>query len=183
MEEVVKLELVGETGILGTNPPLRHFVHHKFRTSWDRLWGSRLWPTEDYSCFHIVTCIPIARQRLGKHASKTERLFSMWSAPRPLLCNGAVNTLKIIRDYRIRCFLWGPCKVVLKKNSIEQWVEFQDASLPGYELGNKGIESSRVFGIDSCRIMARKKLGCEKKTSCVIWSYSETFINPLSWYD
>jgi hypothetical protein len=27
--------------------------------------------------------------------------------------------------------------------------------------------------------MAREKLGCEKKTSYVIWSYSESVINPL----
>jgi hypothetical protein len=31
--------------------------------------------------------------------------------------------------------------------------------------------------------MARKKLGCEKKTSYVILSYSESIINPLSGYD
>jgi hypothetical protein len=35
-------------------------------------------------------------------------------------------------------------------------VEVQDASLPGYELGSKGTEWSRVFGIGSRRIRARK---------------------------
>jgi hypothetical protein len=39
---------------------------------------------------------------------------------------------------------------------------------PGYELGSTGIELSPVFEIASCRIMARKEVDCEKKTSCAI---------------
>jgi hypothetical protein len=30
-------------------------------------------------------------------------------------------------------------------------VELRDASMPGYELGSRGIELSRIFGIGSCR--------------------------------
>jgi hypothetical protein len=38
-----------------------------------------------------VTCINIATQRLGKQASTTEKMCSVWSEPRPLLCNGSVT--------------------------------------------------------------------------------------------
>jgi hypothetical protein len=33
----------------------------------------------------------VAKERLGKQTSATERLFSMGSSPRPLLCNGSVD--------------------------------------------------------------------------------------------
>jgi hypothetical protein len=40
--------------------------------------------------------------------------------------------------------------VVIKKSSVEKnLVEFPDASLPGHELGSRGIELSLFFGIGS----------------------------------
>jgi hypothetical protein len=54
--------------------------------------------------------------------------------------------------------------------------------LPSYELESRRIELSQVFGIGSCRIMARKELG-DENTSCVIRSDSGTLINPLPGYD
>jgi hypothetical protein len=74
----------------------------------------------DMSQYNIVTCIPSARQRLGKHVPAVNALFSMWLAPRPLLCYCVVNTPKTICDNRRRCFPWSPCKVVIKNNSIQQ---------------------------------------------------------------
>jgi hypothetical protein len=57
--------------------------------------------------------------------------------------------------------------VVLKKNAVEEnGVKLRDVSLPGYELGSRGIELSPVFGTGICIIMARKKLGCKKDFMC-----------------
>jgi hypothetical protein len=56
--------------------------------------------------------------------------------------------------------------MVIKKCSVQNnGFEIRDASLPGYELG---IELGPVFGIGSCRILARMELQCEEKASCVI---------------
>jgi hypothetical protein len=49
----------------------------------------------------------------------------MLSKPRPLLCNGAVNTPKTIRDNRRRCFPGGPCEVIIKKNLAEQHIRVE----------------------------------------------------------
>jgi hypothetical protein len=108
---------------------------------------------------------PIARQRTSKHASLTkEVVFSVWSVPK-----GYKRTQS---------------EDASKHSSLVEWrVEFRDASRPGYELGSGGIELSRVVGIGSCRIITRNELNYVKKNSCVVWSGSETVINPLPGYD
>jgi hypothetical protein len=83
-----------------------------------------------------------ARQRVSKQAFSTvEAVFSVGSVQ-----SGYKEVLGNI------------------EGCIEWRVEIPDATLPKYELGSRGILLSRVFGIGSCTIMARKELGCEKKT-------------------
>jgi hypothetical protein len=108
-----------------------------------------------------MMCIPIARQRLGKHilaganapensasaarqrtskhaSLRIEAVLSLWSMPR-----GYKRTQS---------------EDATKQSCRKCRVEFRDASLPGYELESRGIELSRVLRIGSCRIMARKEL-------------------------
>jgi hypothetical protein len=59
---------------------------------------------------------------------------------------------------------------------------FGSQSLPNMSLETK-IQLNQIFGIGSCRIIARKELGSDKRTSCVIGSDSVNVINPLPGYD
>jgi hypothetical protein len=82
------------------------------------------------------------------------------------------------------CFLRGPLKVVIKKSSVEKnWVQFRDASLPGWVLEQLDIELRESAVEGDWEEMARRELGCEKETSYVIWNDSEPVINPLPGYD
>jgi hypothetical protein len=108
---------------------------------------------------YIVTYILIARQRLGKHIpAEAYASNNRTSIARQRISKQAFSTIERLR------FLRCPCRGVIKgqRRSFERVViksrgEFRDASLPGYELGSKGIQLSRVFGIGSCRIMAVKR--------------------------
>jgi hypothetical protein len=46
-------------------------------------------------CYCNVDGQSVAKQRLGKQTSTIEKVFSMGSVPRPLLCNGSVNVSTI----------------------------------------------------------------------------------------
>jgi hypothetical protein len=73
----------------------------------------------------------ITRQRFREH------ILAATNTQATQCCKHVFPTI-----YRL-CFLCGPCKVVIKKSSVEKSrVEFWDASLPGYELGSRGIKLS-----------------------------------------
>jgi hypothetical protein len=123
------------------------------------------------SLLHSVTCRPIFRQS-PKYAHATigkvlQELFSMWSAPCPLLGNGSLNTFPqeqtrgTIGDLnngavntlcqRCRlCFPWGPCKVDVGESSPK--------------AGSCGRTRMRIEGVQR----STTELPCEKKTRCVL---------------
>jgi hypothetical protein len=80
------------------------------------------------------------------------------------------------------CFLRGPCKGVIRKSAVEKnIVEFRDASMPGYELGSRGIESC----LRNWQLQNNGKKGIrlrEEDFMCDL-KLSETVINPLPGYD
>jgi hypothetical protein len=69
----------------------------------------------------------------------------MWSAPRPLLCSGAVNTSQQQKG----CFLRGPCQGVTKttKKIVEvSWVSRRQPSrIWAWERRNWGSGASELF--------------------------------------
>jgi hypothetical protein len=105
-----------------------------------------------------------------------------------LLGKGSVKTRKTIRENRKRCFPWGPPRgyitgsfkgaVVVRiwENSVEEEFIWESCCRERGRVLKMAVEGD-------WEEMARKELGCEKKTSCVIWSNNETVINPLSGYD
>jgi hypothetical protein len=107
-----------------------------------------------------VTCIPTARQRLGKHIpTRANVRDNRTSIARKQRVKHASSTIRAV--FSVVSNPRGFKRTQKTRPSREQQsdsVEFRELSLPGYVVGT---ELSRVFGIGSCRIMARKELICE----------------------
>jgi hypothetical protein len=113
-----------------------------------------------------------------------QELFSMWSAPCPLLGKGSLNTFpqkqtrgtmgdlflgnravnRLCQQHRL-CFPWGTCKVDIRESSSEA----------GSSCGRTRV---RIEGVQrsTAELPAKRRLD-------VFCSYSETVINPLPGYD
>jgi hypothetical protein len=101
----------------------------------------------------------VAMELLSKHARNSERaVFSMWSAPQPLLCNGAVNISPgkhISWTIERLCFMCGPCRGVTtrtKKIVWNSWVSIsQPARIWAWEQRN-WIDASELLSAVQLRV-------------------------------
>jgi hypothetical protein len=99
----------------------------------------------------------------------------------PLLCNNAANTHSQQQSFVFSA--WS--SQIGYKEEFRNW-QLQHIMVSGFETPacqEMSLGAEELNWIGSCRIMARKKLDCEKRTSCVIWSDGETVIKPLPGYD
>jgi hypothetical protein len=124
---------------------------------------------------NIVMCIPIARERFGKHIpAEGNTRNNMTSITRQRISQHVSLT-------RVAVFSAWSVRSGYKEEFIWEIVVESSLQTPACRDMSLGAEELNLVG--SCRIMARKELGCDKNTSCAIWSDSETVINPLSEYD
>jgi hypothetical protein len=118
--------------------------HHIINGRWSFIEGSTVCACVCVCVCNIVTCMLVARERLGNHI--------------PVWVNGRKNrkptarqriskhaSLKIEAVFSVGSVQSSYIEVFgsIESRSREWRVEFRDVSLPGYELGSRGIELSR----------------------------------------
>jgi hypothetical protein len=121
--------------------------------------------------------MPIARQRLGKH------IFAEANARnnRAFITRKRISkhpSLTIEEVFSVECVQSGYKEVF--GNIKSSWVvsNFETIACRDMSLGE-----AELNWVGSCRTMSWKELGGANKTSCVIWSDSETIMNPFPGYD
>jgi hypothetical protein len=72
--------------------------------------------------------------------------------------------------------------VFIKKRSEAGSSRIAESNFETPACQNMSLGAEELNLIGSCRIMARKELDCEKKTSYVIRNDSETLTNPFPGY-